>query len=167
MQQPPLLPEETLNRVARLARFDGLSVLVLGALFAVSAAAARDVPFAAIGLLAAGAGAVELHGLALLRQAEPRGMNWLVASQPFLFIVILAYCVLRATHFEMPPLPDKFRELAELSAQQWRMSLEDYFRMINTITAVTVSVVSLVYQGLMTLYYWRRRTAVRLALEAE
>jgi hypothetical protein len=164
MQQPPLLPEETLNRVVRLARFDGLSVLVLGTLFAISAAAAKDVPFAAIGLLAAGAGAVELHGIGLLRQAEPRGMSWLIASQPFLLLVILSYCALRATHFEMPPLPDRFRELAEFSAQQWRMSVEDYFRLLNTLTVVAVSVVSVFYQGAMTIYYWRRRAAVRRAL---
>ena len=30
MQQPPLLPEETLVRVLRLARFDGMGALVLG-----------------------------------------------------------------------------------------------------------------------------------------
>ena len=164
MQQPPLLPEVTLDRVVRLARFDGLSILVLGTLFAISAAAAKDVPFAAIGLLAAGAGAVELHGIALLRQFEPRGMNWLIASQPFLFIVILAYCFVRATHFEMPPVPDRFRELLEMSAQQWKMSLEDYFQMINTVTAIAVSVVSFFYQGAMTIYYWRRRAAVQRAL---
>ena len=39
MQQPPLLPEETLARVLRLARFDGMSVLVLGGMFALIAAA--------------------------------------------------------------------------------------------------------------------------------
>ena len=162
---PPLLPEETLHRVVRLARFDGLSILVLGTLFALSAAATKDVPFAAIGLLAAGAGAVELHGIALLRQFESRGVNWLIASQPFLFIVILGYCVLRATHFEMPPLPEQLRDLAELSAQQWHMSLVDYFRMINTVTAIVVGVVSFFYQGAMMIYYWRRRDAVTRALD--
>src|SRR5678816_1370684 len=89
MQQPPLLPEETLARVLRLARFDGMGALVLGGMFALFAAAARDFPFAAIGLLAAGAGAVELHGAALLRQGDRRGMQWLVASQPYLLLVIL------------------------------------------------------------------------------
>lgn len=164
---PPLLPEETLHRVVRLARLDGLSVLVLGTMFAISAAAAKDVPFAAIGLLAAGAGAIELHGIALLREGQPRGMNWLVASQPFLFVVIVAYCALRVSHFEVPPLPDKLRELAEFSAQQWRMSLPEYFRMINSLTALGVTVVSFFYQGAMTIYYWRRREPVRRALTEE
>jgi hypothetical protein len=167
MQQPPLLPKETLQRVLRLAWFDGLSVLVLGTLFAIGAATAKDVPFAIVGLLATGAGALELHGIALLRRAEARGMSWLIASQPFLFVVIVAYCVLRATHFEMPPLPDNFRQLLALSAEQWHMSIEDYSRMLNRLTVVVFGVVSFFYQGAMTVYYWRRRTAVRRALEAE
>lgn len=164
---PPLLPEETLARVLRLARFDGLSVLFLGTLFAVGAAAAKDLPFAAVGLLAAGAGAIELHGVGLLRQGEPRGMTWLIGSQPFLFLVIAAYCVLRMTHFDLPALPDRVRELAELSARQWRMSVDEYFRTINLIAAGVVGFVSLLYQGGMTLYYLRRREAVRRAIEAE
>lgn len=167
MQQPPLLPEEVLNRVTRLARFDGLSVLVLGTLFALNTALAKNVPFALIGLLATGAGAIELHGVALLREGEPRGVNWLIASQPFLFVVMVAYCVTSAHHFEMPPIPDQLRELVEFSAQQWKMSVEQYFRTMNTLVATIVGFVSFFYQGGMTLYYWRRRNAVQQALMAE
>src|SRR5262245_17604351 len=64
MQQPPLLPEVTLFRVLRLARFDGMGAMLLGGIFALLSASAGDFPFASIGLLAAGAGAVELHGAA-------------------------------------------------------------------------------------------------------
>ena len=74
MPQPPLLPEVILMRVLRLARFDGMGALMLGGMFALVAASARDFPFAAIGLLAAGAGAIELHGAALLKEGQPRGM---------------------------------------------------------------------------------------------
>src|SRR5688500_10289645 len=93
MQQPPLLPAETLARVVRLARFDGTGALLLGSFFAIATALVRDIPFTAIGLLAAGAGAVELHGIALLRERQARGMSWIIASQPLLLIVILGYCV--------------------------------------------------------------------------
>jgi hypothetical protein len=165
MQQPPLLPEEALARVARLARFDGLSVLVLGALFAIGAAAARDVPFAALGLLAAGAGAVELHGLALLGQHHSRGMSWLIASQPFLLVVILSYCALRLTFVEIPPMPDEWRAMFELSAQRVGLTPAQYFLLLNRITVGVVAVVSVFYQGGMTLYYLRRRAAVARALQ--
>ena len=72
MQQPPLLPEEALIRVLRLARFDGTGVLVLSGTFAVMAALGRDVPFAVIGLLGAAAGAVELHGSGHCGRLTPR-----------------------------------------------------------------------------------------------
>ncbi len=164
MPQPPLLPAETLARVLRLARFDGLSALVLGGLFALSAAAGRHVPFAAIGLLAAGAGAIELHGAALLRQGEPRGMRWLLASQPFLLLVILTYCVLRLWLVGTGEIPESMRGLFAASAAQWKMSLEDYVVTLNRITALAVATVALGFQGGMTIYYWRRRKSVEAAL---
>ena len=167
MPQPPLLPAETLVRVLRIARFDGLGSLVLGTLFALMAAGAHDVPFAVIGLLAAGAGAVELHGVSLLRESEERGMRWLIASQPFLLLVIWCYCGLRLTHFEAPPLPEGMGELAALSAAQWNLSVEQYFRVLNTLTIAVLATVALVYQGGMTVYYLRRRRPVAQALAAD
>ncbi len=164
MQQPPLLPEETLARVLRLAKLDGTSVLVLGAMFAVMAAAGGEARFAIIGLLAAAAGSIELHGAALLRRGETRGAHWLIASQPFLLAVIYAYCVLRLTHFEMPPIPERFRDALNLSAQQLGMTVEEYFRMVNRLTAQVVAVAATFYQGWMLWYYLRRRRAVEQAL---
>ncbi|MFM8336556.1 MAG: hypothetical protein ACKODK_13440, partial [Opitutaceae bacterium] len=164
MQQPPLLPEETLERVERLARFDGLSLLLLGALFAVPAAAVRDVPFAIIGLLAAGAGAIELHGLGLLREGDARGLNWLIGSQPLLLGVIWCYCVLRLLFFEPPPMPEDMADLAKAGAAQWGMPVEEYFRRVNQFIVGAVAVIALFYQGGMTLYYLLRREAVTTAL---
>lgn len=167
MPQPPLLPKETLVRVLRLARFDGMGALVLGGMFALVAAAARDFPFAAIGLLAAGAGAVELHGVALLRQGERRGMNWLVASQPYLLFVILTYCALRLWLVEIPPVPEAFQSMFAASAQQWGMSVQEYQHALNRITMLAVATVALGFQGGMMLYYLRRRHPVAQALTAE
>ena len=167
MQQPPLLPEETLVRVLRLARFDGMGAMVLGGVFALFAASVRDLPFATIGLLASGAGAIELHGAALLRQGHPRGMGWLVASQPLLLLVILSYCALRLWFFEVPPVPEKFQAVFAASAQQWNLSVEEYQRALNRITAGAVALAAIGFQGGMTLYYMRRREPVRQALAAE
>lgn len=167
MPQPPLLPEETLVRVLRLARFDGMGALGLGGMFALAAAASGDFPFAAIGLLAAGAGAVELHGAALLRQREPRGMAWLVASQPFLLVVIFSYCALRLWLVELPPVPDAFKGVFAASAQQWGMSVPAYQHALNRITVLAVAIVAVGFQGGMMLYYLRRRKPVAQALAAE
>lgn len=154
-------------RVERLARLDGTSVLVLGGVFALLAAMAHEVPLAAIGLLAAGAGAIELHGVGLLRSGEARGMNWLIASQPLLLLVLWGYCGLRLTQSAMPELPEGMSELAAVSAAQWNLTVEEYLRRLNAITVGVVAVVSLVYQGGMTLYYWRRREPVTRALAGE
>jgi hypothetical protein len=167
MQQPPLLPEETLFRVLRLARFDGMGAMVLGGMFALVAASARDFPFAAIGLLASGAGAVELHGAALLRQGQTRGMSWLVASQPFLLLVILSYCALRLWFVAIPPVPEAFQAVFAASARQWNLSVEDYQRALNRITACAVAIAAIGFQGGMMLYYVRRREPVYRALTAE
>jgi hypothetical protein len=167
MSQPPLLPEETLLRVLRLARFDGTGALLLGGLFALAAAAGGNFPFAAIGLLAAGAGAVELHGAALLRQGEPRGMSWLIVSQPFLLLVILSYCALRLWFVDLPPVPESFQPLFAASAEQWGLSVQDYQRALNRITAAAVALAALGFQGGMLIYYLRRRGPVAAALTTE
>lgn len=151
-------------RVLRLARLDGLGLLVLGAVFAVMAAAAQEGPFAAIGLLAAGAGAIELHGVSLLREGEPRGMDWLIASQPFLLLVIWCYGCLRLVSFELPPVPEGMGELAAVGAAQWGLSVEAYFERVNTLTVAVLSLVALAYQGGMTIYYVKRRRPVLQAL---
>lgn len=164
MRPPPLLPEETLQRVQRIARFDGMGSLVLGALFAVTAAASGEIPFTVIGLLAAGAGAVELHGLALLEKGHSRGMNWLVASQPFLLTVILSYCALRLWLLELPPIPESFEAVFRASAEQWGLSVEEYQRVLNQLTLLVVAVVAAGFQGGMMAYYLRRRRPIIEAL---
>lgn len=164
MPQPPLLPEETLTRVLRIARFDGTGALVLGGLFALLAAAGGERGFAVVGLLASGAGAIELHGVGLMRQGEARGMNWLIASQPLLLAVILSYCALRLWFVELPPVPEDFQGVFAASAQQWGMSLPDYQRVLNRITILVLAAVAVGFQGGMVIYYVRRRAAVEQAL---
>ena len=167
MQQPPLLPEETLLRVLRLARFDGMGVMMLGGLFALFAATARDFPFAAIGLLASGAGAIELHGTGLLRQGDPRGMRWLIVSQPYLLLVILCYCALRLWLLELPPVPESFKNRFAMSARQWGMTVEEYQQALNRITVVAVAIAAVGFQGGMMIYYLRRRAPVYRALSED
>lgn len=167
MPQPPLLPAETLARVLRFARFDGIGVLVLGSVFALMAATDRQIPFVLIGMLAAGAGSVELHGVALLRRGEPRGLAWLVASQPFLLLVILGYCVVRGWFTEIPPLPEEIQPMLKASAEQMGMTVDAYLHLLNRVTVTVVALVAIGFQGGVTLYYWRRRGAIEQALSEE
>lgn len=164
MSQPPLLPDEALSRVMRLARMDALSILVVASVFAIMSAAAGNRVTAGIGLLAAGAGAIEWHGVALLRQWNRRGMNWLIASQPLLLATVLGYCWYRLTHVELPPIPDSLRSTLETTASQLGMTADDYLRLVHKFTYWLLAFVSIVYQGGLTIYYVRRQPSVDLAL---
>ncbi len=167
MQQPPLLPEETLARVFRLAKVDGMGVLVLAGFFACISAAAGDFLGAIVGLLVAGAGALELHGASLLRQGEERGITWLVGSQFFLLATILVYCGLRLLHLDIPPIPDELRPMIEASAAQAGLGVDEYLKAVYRFGLWLVALVSLLYQGGMMLYYLRRRDAISRALNGE
>jgi hypothetical protein len=167
MQQPPLLPAETLVRVLRLAKLDGMSVLLIAGVFALLAATAGDFPGAIVGLLAAGAGAVELHGVSLIEERESRGIDWLIGSQLFLLLSILAYCAVRMAHLELPPVPEMFVPVIEASAQQLGMTREEYMTFVQRLGLQVVAIVSIFYQGGMALYYYRRRDPVIRALAEE
>ena len=165
MQPPPLLPAETLARVLRLARVDGMGVMAFAGLFAVLAATGGDTFGAIVGLLVAAAGAIELHGAALLRAGEPRGMGWLVGSQAYLLLAVLAYCGIRLTSLDLPPIPDGMQAMVEESAAQAGLSVPDYLRTVYRLSYGLIAFATVIYQGGMTIYYLRRRAAVAAALE--
>jgi hypothetical protein len=162
---PPLLPEEVLTRVFRLARLDGLSVLLVATTFAIIAALARDVTGAMAGLLVAGAGASELHGTSMLRVGDARGMSWLVGSQLCLLVSILAYVGVRLSLFELPPVPEDMKKFVEFSASQVGMTGDQYLRFVHRVALWIVAGLSILYQGGMAWYYLRHRAAVARALE--
>jgi hypothetical protein len=164
MRVPPLLPEETLRRVLRIARLDGLSVLVIAGLFGLLAAAAHDVRGAAVGLLIAGGGAIELHGVGLLRIGEVRGMRWLVGSQFYLLVTIMAYVGLRLSHVDIEPMRVLLNEQQRQVIAQSAISEDQFLRAIYFMTYSIFGIVTLFYQGGMSVYYQRRHAAVSEAL---
>lgn len=167
MRVPPLLPEETLLRVLRLARFNGMSVLFIAGFFALISAAAKDIPGAAIGVLVAGAGALELHGAGMLRQGDDRGTSWLVSSQLYLLTVVLAYVGFRLMHVDIEPmrvlLTAEQRETIAISG----LNEDQFLRVIYAISTSVFGVVTFFYQGGMAIYYHRRRAAISQALTEE
>lgn len=165
--QPPLLPEETLPRVYRLARRDGTMVLAIAGFFALLSAAAGDRIGVGVGVLVAGAGAIELHGSHLLRLGETRAMRWLIGSQFFLMAAVVGYCALRLATFDprfidqalTPGLRHSFAQAGYEGA-----ALNEFVRKIYNLTYAAVALVTLLYQGGMALYYARRRGPVAEAI---
>ncbi|HZZ18273.1 MAG TPA: hypothetical protein VFE25_02830 [Opitutaceae bacterium] len=166
--KPPLLPSEALKRVVRLARFDGMSLLVVSGGFALISASASDKSGALIGLLIAGAGAIELHGVGLLR-AGHNGMKWLISSQLCLMAMILIYAGLRIAHPDvswiMPYVKGEAAEPILQAAQQSGMTVEQLMVEGMSTLYVMVAAITVIYQGGMAVYYTRRRAAVEIALQ--
>lgn len=165
---PPPLPAEVLARVLRLATVDGRVLLIVAGIFAVLSALGGDRLGAVVGCLAAGAGAVELHGVGRLRLGDAGGMTWLVRSQLALLAVVFLYVMARLMSFDpvlmqtllTPERTESFR-LAGLTDEEIMPLVETVYRM----TYGAVALASLVYQGGMAWYYHSRRETVRTALE--
>lgn len=167
MPQPPLLPEVKVARVEQLGRLHGTCVLYVAGLFALLSALTGDYLGAVTGLLVAGAGAIEHHGAALLREGEARGISWLVASQFFLFVAIAAYCAIQLYRFEPPPLPENLRPLIEVNAAQLRLTPEAFVALAYRAVFWLLLASSVVYQGGLALYYFSRRDAVARLFDHE
>jgi hypothetical protein len=176
VKKPPPLPSEVLRRVLRVARIDGVSVLGFAGACALVSASIRDVTGAVIGLVVAGAGAIELHGAALLRVGSFKGMRWLVSSQAYLMSAILGYAALKLQH---PDLALMRRFMAHYSAAAGQDAMDQFNAQLQaqgvtmdqalvgflTLVYLALAFVTLVYQGGMIVYYMRRREAVAIALE--
>jgi hypothetical protein len=165
--QPPLLPAEALHRVLRLARLDGLGVLMLATFFALAPAFTGDLTGAAVWLLVAGAGAVELHGAVLLREAEKRGLNWLVASQFLLLLVVLGHCALRLAHYDPTAMREALTDEMKATLAQAHYDQEDFLRTVYITTYGALGALTVLYKTCLALYYHRRRQAVAAALDAD
>jgi hypothetical protein len=151
-----------------MARFDGMSVLVVAGGVALYSAYARDVTGAVIGLLVAAAGAIELHGVALLRSGRD-GMRWLVSSQLYLMGVMLCYVAFRLTRPDISWLQELYvgpaAEPLQQLAQQNDVTVDQLLREMVQTVYYSVAAVTVLYQGGMTLYYLKRRNAVGVALQ--
>jgi hypothetical protein len=163
-KRPPLLPAHALRRVVHIARLDGLGVLTIAGVFALASALLRDQVGTAIGLAVAGAGAIELHGVALLRHGVERGMRWLMGSQLLLLVVVLGYVVLRLWHIDISMMRPLLNDSQQQVIVQSGLSVDQFLRLIYKTTYILVGLATLLYQGGLTLYYQRRRPAVAAAL---
>lgn len=162
----PTPSQKALKRVLTVSRLDGWSVMVVAGLGTLLTLVLGDWLGTGIGLLIGGAGWMEVHGHKILKRRDPAGMKWLIRSQLFLLALILAYCASRLGSF------DEGTVLANLTPDMQAMLKEagiekaDILPIVHLAFLVLyggVAVVSLIYQGGMTLYY---RSRVRLVTEA-
>lgn len=121
-----------------------------------------DIPGTIIGLLVAGAGAIEHHGAALLGHRQSRGVTWLWFSQVVLFGAIAIYCAMRLTHEVVPAIPTaELRALLEKNAEQVGMTLDQYMHFFYRFSYRSILVGTALYQGGLGWYYFRRRAVIQ------
>jgi hypothetical protein len=164
MKKPPLLPTEALRRVIRMAHFNGYGVLVVAGAFALGSASTHDTTGTAIGLLVAGAGAMELHGASLVRRGAESGLNWMIGSQFYLMAVVFFYVGMRLHHVDISVLEPYFTDEQRQAIAQAGLTTDQFLRGVYVATYAIFGVVTLIYQSAMALYYRRRRPAVSAAL---
>jgi hypothetical protein len=175
MQKPPLLPEHALARVRSIARHNGLSVLLIASVAAVLEASRGATLTAVAGVIAAGAGAMEVHGAGLLQRGLKRGMAFVIRGELLLLGVIWLYCGFRLARPDLTELRATFQASLEIpimqkrwaEAQQLGLTEEQYLNAVYQLTYIGVAFVTLLYQGGMIIYYSRRQRAVELALGEE
>ncbi len=173
MNTPPLLPEETLRRVLRVANMEGMSVLAVAGFLTLVSAAAGDYQATAVGLLVAAAGAIELHGAGLLRAGEARGTQLLIFSQPYLMAILLLYCGWQLTHVDQELIAQlkvaTHRVYGDQTAEKIAaagLTEPQYYRLMYDMTFWAMAIATVAYQGGMTVYYVRRREPLVAAVEA-
>jgi hypothetical protein len=166
--KPQPSPADTLKRVIKIARVNGMVVVFpVSFLCALIALAIGDLSSAIAGLLVAAAGWSEWHGAKLLQRGRARGIGWLVRSQLYLLGIIEIYAVARIASYD----PEYVRSMVTPEMRQIfdsaGLNIEQVMPMVRTAFYAlygSLIVLTLFYQGGLALYYWRRTETVRAAL---
>jgi len=163
MKKPPPTPEEQLLRVLRIARTNGLSIVIiagLGTLFSLG-----DWLGMAVGVAVVIGGSMELSGRKQLLRGDAAGMRQLVRSQWVVLGAIELYCGLKLGFDHDHGVSQELRSaMIEMGIDM--VALEPSLRLAFYATYGAVALITLVYQGGMARYYNRRAGVVQEAIAA-
>jgi len=160
---PPLLPATALQRVGKLARFDGLTVLAVAGCFAAVSLAMCDWAGTAICLGAAGAGAAEWHGGMLLKTRRPGCLRWLVGSQLCLLGLVWIYAAWRYTHYDPQLISALVEPFVRERLEEAFLTMDDLapaLELAHHLTYILLAGLSLIYQGGLAWYYARQQSVL-------
>ena len=163
MRKPPLTPEEQLHRILRIAKTNGLSVVIIAAIGTVLSLG--DWLGMAVGAAIIIGGRMELSGRKQLMRNNPAGVRDLVRSQWVVLAAIEAYCLIKllfdSNHGVSAELRSAMTDLGIDMAE-----LEPSLRLAFYGTYIAVALLTFVYQGGMARYYGRRAGVVQEAIAA-
>jgi hypothetical protein len=163
LKKPPLTPEAQLQRILRVARTNGLSVVIiagLGTLFSLG-----DWVGVGVGVAVFVGGWMELKGRKQLVHGDIAGVRTLVQSQWVVLGAIEIYCVMMLGFSQDHGVSQELRgAMMEMGVDM--VALEPSLRLAFYATYAAVALVSIVYQGGMARYYARRVGVVQEAIAA-
>jgi len=161
--KPPLTSEAQLQRLLRMAKTNGLSVVIIAGLGTVLSLG--DWLGMAVGAAVFYGGWTELKGRKQVLGGDVAGVRVLVRSQWIVLAAIEAYCLIKlgfdSSHGVSPELRSAMTDLGIDMAE-----MEPSLRRAFYGTYLAVALLTVVYQGGMARYYGRRAGVVREALEA-
>lgn len=165
---PPLLPEQKLERVVRIARTDSVGVMVCSGLSLLFSLPQEEWHFAGFAALAFICGYMEWHGHDRLREGDSGGLQWLLGAQACLYTVIVAYVVWRWRNFspdsywaEIPePAQKQLLDQMRTSGLDPAVDREPLLRAMNAIVCTALFAVSTLYQCGLALWYRSQSSAV-------
>lgn len=161
--KPPPTPEEQLLRVLRIAKTNGLSVVIiagLGTLFSIG-----DWLGMAVGTAVFIGGWMELSGRKRLLRGDVAGVRELVRSQWVVLGAIELYCAIKLGFDRDHGVSQELRSaMTQMGIDM--VDLEPSLRRAFYATYGAVALITLVYQGGMARYYGRRAGVVQEAIAA-
>lgn len=173
--KPPPIPEIALARVTKVAKIDGTLIMLFAGAGAFMAAMAGEYVATAAALLAAGTGAMEIHGSHQLDRDDAGGVIWAMRAQLLLLLVIFSYAVYQMTHFDAEFWRQQLPQFREMCGNIYgpnhpALKLDDgrllaLLKFCKTISYAAVAITTCVFQGLMARYYNKNRAPVEQALD--
>jgi hypothetical protein len=153
--------QKQLRRVLRISKINAWSVTIISGGFAVLNLIGMSLVGVLVGGGVAGAGLMEMRGHRRLEAGQSGARQWMVFSQAWLVLCVLAYCGWRLAALDPA---DPFAMLGDTTGLNQLVAiagisteeLGGLFIQIYTYTYGAVAALTLVFQGGLGLYYWVR-----------
>ncbi len=163
----PLTPDQALQRVLKISRLNGWSVVLFAGFCTLITVLLGDLTGVCVGLLVVAAGIMEVWGNRMLRRRQADGMRWLIRAQLFLLGVILIYAATRLMSLGRELAVENLSQEMRDALKQLELNLDDIRPLVQR--AVwgfygAVMLATCLYQGGLAFYYSRRRVLVAQAL---
>lgn len=159
--------EKCLARVLTLSRWNGGSIVVIAGLGSLLSLLFGDLVGTVVGALAAGAGAMEVHGYRRLRRRDLAGLDWLIRAETALLAVLSLYAISRLGSFDAETVRGNLTPEMEAVLNDAGLATSEVVPLVRLMFLVlygTVLAVTCLYQGGLVFYYRSRRTLLQTAL---